>query len=640
MARPLRVLFVEDREKDVELLVLELRRGGYDLVQERVDTPEAFDAALDRQGWDIILCDYRMPRFSATAALALVKEKNVDLPFIVVSGTVSEEIAVEALRTGAHDFMTKGKLSRLLPAIDRELREARSRTERKTERRKAEEARRRLVSILDATSDLVATADPHGRALYINRAGRLMLGLVADGDLPDLSIGDTHPKWAASIVLDKGIPAAIRDGVWSGETAFLRRDGKEIPVSQVIIAHKDSNGNVEFLSTIGRDVSETRLLEEQLRQSQKMEAVGRLAGGIAHDFNNLLTVISSTAELAARELREGDPLRAELAAIGDAGARAAALTRQLLAFSRKQVLHPTVVDLNTLVANVEAMLRRVIGEDIDLVARPGQGLASVKVDPGQIEQVILNLAINSRDAMPNGGTLTIETGNVLLDETYAKSHAGAQPGPQVMLAISDTGSGMDEATRQRVFEPFFTTKVPGKGTGLGLSTAYGIIKQSGGYIWVYSELGIGTTFKIYLPQVEEAPRESRPAAVVAAARGSERILIVEDEESLRGVAGRILESAGYTVLVAGTGAEALRLLERHLGRVHLLLTDVVMPGMNGRDLAKRLEVSHPEIKILYTSGYSDDAIASNGMLDEGVHFIGKPYTIAELTHKVREVLDS
>ncbi|MBI3492477.1 MAG: response regulator [Acidobacteria bacterium] len=402
-----------------------------------------------------------------------------------------------------------------------------------------------------------------------------------------------------------------------------------------------TDGKPRRLLGISIDITARKSLEGRFEQAQKMEAIGQLAGGIAHDFNNLLTVINGTAELALVQVTESDQLHEDLQEIRRAGERAAALTRQLLAFSRKQILQPQVMNLNTVVAEMESMLRRLIGEDIDLVVVPTPGLGSVKADPGQIEQVIANLAVNARDAMPQGGKLTIEMRNVEIDEHYARQHGVAvQSRSYVMLVISDTGVGMDEVTRQRIFEPFFTTKGPGKGTGLGLSTVYGIVKQSNGFIWVYSEVGQGTSFKIYLPQVAEGAASKRRSPIVASAHGTETILIVEDVGGLRHLAKRMLESAGYTVLTAANGDEALLLLERYEKPVHLMVTDVVMPGMGGRNLAERFDRTRPGMKVLYMSGYTDDVIVRHGVLDEGMPFLGKPFTAVELTRKVREVLDS
>jgi signal transduction histidine kinase/CheY-like chemotaxis protein len=379
--------------------------------------------------------------------------------------------------------------------------------------------------------------------------------------------------------------------------------------------------------------------EEQLRQSQKMEAVGQLAGGIAHDFNNLLTAITGYSELTLRRLQAEDPLYRNIVEIKKAGERAASLTRQLLAFSRKQVLQPKVLALNSIISDVEKMLSRLIGEDIELRTVLEPQIGNIKADPGQIEQVLLNLAVNARDAMPHGGKLTIETGNVYLDEGYADQHLAVNPGHYVMLSVSDTGTGMDEKTQARIFEPFFTTKEAGKGTGLGLSTVYGIVKQSGGNIWVYSEVGQGTSFKVYLPRVDEGAQDyKRSAEPEDALQGTEMILLAEDEEMVRKLAREVLEMYGYKVLEAANGGAALLICERHEEPIDLLITDVIMPEMGGRELATRLSQIRPEMKVLYMSGYTDDAIVHRGVLDEDANFIQKPFSPQTLASKVREVL--
>ena len=383
-----------------------------------------------------------------------------------------------------------------------------------------------------------------------------------------------------------------------------------------------------------------RQSEKQLWQSQKMEAVGRLAGGVAHDFNNLLTVIKGYTELMLSDLKPSDPLRPEMEEVQKAADRAAALTRQLLAFSRRQVLAPKVVNLNYLVEDMNKLLRRLLGEDIELAIKLADHLGCVKADPGQIEQVIMNLAVNARDAMPKGGKLTLETANLELDEGYSREHVMVKPGPYVMLAIADTGSGMDAETLAHVFEPFFTTKEQGKGTGLGLSTVYGIVKQSDGYIWPYSEPGIGTTFKIYLPLVDEmAEREQARAQLSPGLGGQETILLVEDEEGVRGLTRQLLQRHGYTVLEAEHGQDALMLCERFSGPIHLLLSDVVLAQMSGRELVERLGPLRPEMKVLYMSGYSDEAIIHHGVLKPGTAFLQKPFTTESLMRKVREVID-
>ncbi|MBI5068183.1 MAG: response regulator [Deltaproteobacteria bacterium] len=383
-------------------------------------------------------------------------------------------------------------------------------------------------------------------------------------------------------------------------------------------------------------------LQDQLRTSQKLEAIGSLAGGIAHDFNNLLSVILSYTGFVLERLRTDDPVRGDLLEVKKAAERAAALTRQLLAFGRKQVLQPVPLSLNQVAAGVEKMLRRILGEDIDLVQVLAPDLWPTLADPGQLEQVIMNLVVNARDAMPEGGRLTIETANVELDEEYAARHLAVAPGSYVMLAVTDTGCGMDAATRARLFEPFFTTKERGKGTGLGLSTAYGIVRQSGGNIWVYSEPGQGSTFKVYLPREVAAAAVALPRTPVIArpSTGTETVLVIEDEETLRTVARRALEAAGYTVLVASGGEEAFRIAAQHAGELHLLLTDVVLPVMNGRAVARELSRTRPDMKVLYMSGYTDSALGRHGVITPGTHFLGKPFTAVDLAAKVRMVLDA
>ncbi len=423
-----------------------------------------------------------------------------------------------------------------------------------------------------------------------------------------------------------------------GQVVNKTKDGRLLTVHSSVSPILDQTGNTMGFLAIQRDITEHQRLEQQFIQAQKMEAVGRLAAGVAHDFNNLLTIINGHSALMLRRLPSDNPSRESFAEIKDAGERAAGLTRQLLAFSRQQVRTSAVLDLNTVVSNSLKMLRRLIGEDIELTFNPAPNVSNVCSDPGQIEQVLMNLAVNSRDAMPEGGKLTIETSNFKVDEGYTAAHYSIPPGSYVMLAVSDTGCGMDAATQAKIFDPFFTTKEPGKGTGLGLATVYGIVKQNGGYVWVYSELGQGTTFKIYLPAVlgkEEATERHQDNA-----GGSETVLLVEDEAKVRSLARIMLESEGYTVLEAPGSTEALRMASQHKGAIHMLLTDVVMPVMSGRELAERLAKMHPQMKILYMSGYTDDTVLRHGVLESGVAFLQKPFAPEVLVRKVREVLDS
>src|SRR5579862_49860 len=428
-----------------------------------------------------------------------------------------------------------------------------------------------------------------------------------------------------------------------GLTAEWKRANNTTTVVRVSGRAAVNGGEGMVFELFAEDVTERRALEQQLRQSQKMEAVGRLAGGIAHDFNNLLMVILGYSEFLLERLGAEPHLRGPAQEISSAAERASSLTRQLLAFSRKQMLAPRIVNLNDVATENIKMLTRMIGEDVDLVLVPSSTLWPVRADAGQIEQVIMNLAVNARDAMPTGGKLTIETSNVTLDDDYARFHAPLRPGDYVMVAISDTGAGMDNETQSHIFEPFFTTKGP-KGTGLGLSTVYGIIKQSGGYIWVYSEMGRGTTFKIYLPRVasmgEAAAQVTAPLEAHKPEPGTETILLVEDEANLRYLARQYLEKQGYKVIEAADGAVAMQIAVAHDKVIHLLLTDVIMPGMNGRELAQRISEIRPNVKILYMSGYTENVIGHNGMLDAGVRLLQKPFNLRDLRSKVREVLDA
>jgi two-component system, cell cycle sensor histidine kinase and response regulator CckA len=512
---PLRILVIEDNAADAELCLWALKRGGVEFSADLARTREEFTSLVASKEYDVILSDYNLRAWNALDAIETINEDGKDIPFVLVTGSLADEDAVECVKKGVSDYVLKDRMARLPVAIRRALHE-------KAERK----ARRRL--------------------------------------------------------------------------------------------------------------------EEQLQQSQKMEAIGRLAGGVAHDFNNLLTIITGYSQLILDHLSADDPVRGQIIQIKEAGDRAAALTRQLLAFSRKQVLSPRLLDLNEVVAGIDKMLRRLIGEDIELITVGSPGLWHVKADPGQIDQVIMNLAVNARDAMPQGGRLIIETANVTLGAGESGQHPVITGGAYVMLAISDTGTGMTEEVKNQIFEPFFTTKERGKGTGLGLSTVYGIVKQSGGYIWAYSEVGKGTSFKIYLPPVGVAEEKNviKTGSRIGAKGGSETVMVVEDNDALRSFVRSVLEPQGYFLLEAGDSEEATRLIENNSGPIHLLLTDVVMPRMSGPELAARLKPQYPDAKVLYMSGYTDNAIMHHGVLDPGTYFLQKPFVAETLRKKVREVLDA
>jgi PAS domain S-box-containing protein len=506
------------------------------------------------------------------------------------------------------------------------------------ERLRESEELSRLVA--ENVTDLIAVLDLDGRRLYNSPSYAEILG-----DPEQLrgteSFVEIHPEdreriktvFLTTVQTGRGHRAEFRFLLKDGSVRFVESQGSVI---------RDVEGKPSKVVVVSRDITARKQLEEQLLQAQKMEAVGRLAGGIAHDFNNLLTVILGFTDLALQRLEADSPVREQLEEVRKASQRAASLTRQLLAFSRRQVLQPQALDLNAVVANVEKMLHRLIGEDVELKTTLRSEISRVQLDPAQVEQVILNLAVNARDAMPQGGKLTIETANVDLDEEYASRHAGITPGCYVMLAVSDTGFGMDSETKSRVFEPFFTTKPVGKGTGLGLSVVYGIVRQSGGHIWVYSEPGKGTQFKIYFPALEDrAPQRTQlPQTLVQRPKAAETILLVEDEEGVRELAANILEAEGYKVLKTDSPKEAVRIADRHDGPIHLLLTDVIMPGMSGPKLAEHLAFSRPDMKALFMSGYTDDAASGHGVVAPGTPFLEKPFVRSALIRKIHEVLES
>jgi len=799
MDKPLRILNVEDSERDVALLQRHFSTSGYKVFSERVDTAEAMKAALWAQKWDIVLCDYSMPQFNALAALDVLHQSGKDIPFIVISGTVGEDVAVEAMLTGADDYLSKGNLARLIPAVERELQEAKGRNvqrlaelerkivfeiiqgiittpnlakflklvhcsisqivyaencfvllhdpatdlihyefwadkydppppsrsigkgfggyvlrtgkplligkdSRKTliesgeveqigtyspswlgvplrtpsrtigvlvlqhyedehafdqrdleflssvgdqialaiERKRAgdalAESEERYRELVENAIDIIYTHDMDGNYTSVNKAGERITGYTRDE-----SVGLSLIQTVAPEYLPKAREMIARklsgEEITAYDLEIIAKDGRRVPI-EVNTRIIYENGVPVGVQGIARDITERKHLEDQLHQSQKLEGIGMLAGGIAHDFNNLLTVINGYGDLALKRMPPSNPFRSNIEAMKDAGSRAAALTSQLLAFSRKQVLQPIVLNLNIVLTDIEKMLRRIIRESVEFRTVLDPKLWNIRADPGQIEQVIMNLAVNARDAMPNGGILTIETENTHLDEYYVSQHIDVVSGPFVRMTVTDTGQGMDEEIQRRIFEPFFTTKGQGKGTGLGLSTVHGIVKQSGGDITVYSEVGKGTTFKIYLPCVDESVQKNKWTGDDRNYSGTETIIVVEDEEIVRNLVHQILTSYGYKVLQASGGKEALAICDTYSESVSLLLTDVIMPRMSGRELKNQVSKRHPEIKILFMTGYTDESITHNGILDSDVAFIEKPFSPAGLVRKVREVLES
>jgi PAS domain S-box-containing protein len=772
----LRVLVVDDSPNDAELVIEALRAAGFAVEWTRVETADDMASRLAGGGWDLILSDFSLPTFSGPAALALLRRSGVDLPFIMVSGTVSEEDAVDALRAGADDFIVKGRFARLAPAViramedaevrrskrqaeiqrehafdalrksERELREAHRLAAIATWRRRADADRgdwspeifrffgREPAAGIPATADLEPVflpdswrrlQDALSRALTRGEPYEIELGIVrpdgeqrwgvsrgepsldAEGHVVELhgTLQDiTDRKRAADALREseallrsffdsgsamRGVLEVAEDdlvhvslnhaaaqgigrrpdevrmqrasslgmppetiALWLGHCRESLRTGRASRFDH--LAHTPAGPRLRAVTVApivgsararvaftSEDVTDLRSLEEQLRQAQKMEAVGRLAGGVAHDFNNLLSVISGYAELLLRQIGEASPPAPRIRGILQAAGRGADLTRRLLTFSRKRAVQERVLDLNAVLAEVEAMVRQVIGPDIEVETRLESGLAPVVGDAGQIEQALLNLAVNARDAMPDGGRLTIETRNVYLDEAYVRAHPGSGVGWHVLMSVSDSGIGMDAETAGRIFEPFFTTKAPGKGTGLGLPMVYGVVQQCGGSIAVDSAPGRGATFRLFLPRAEEVPA---PAAALPAppqrARGSETILLVEDEPALREIVREGLEAEGYSVLAASNGAEAVAFATSlaPAGGPDLVLTDMMMPAMSGAEVSSRIVALNPATRFLFMSGYAEEGLDRLGLASAA--FLEKPFTSAELARKVREALDT
>ncbi|HST53881.1 MAG TPA: response regulator [Pyrinomonadaceae bacterium] len=689
------VLCVNDDFAQLELLELQLCHAGY-RVFKAFNGLEAVEITK-RERPDLIISDVTMPRCDGIELCRAVRadEELSGTPILLVSGLRKDtESVVEGLRAGADEYLEAPYNPMRLIALAARL------VERRHREAAAEEANRRAIQEYDRLLERIASL---AQSLGTSRDLRTVHRAVKDFSLastPCHSIFFSHYDearrtrtatyvWSAGSEADVSAlpPMEINDSphsvaVKTGQVVFaddlqvalagkpIVEVGKEAdprsPLSALVIPMTIMGrviGAIELQSLMPAafrpehatamrmaanlaavTIENVRLLEQehereaQLRQSQKMESVGRLAGGVAHDFNNLLVAINGYSDLTMRRLPEGDPLRRNIEEIRKAGERAAALTRQLLAFSRKQVMQPKVLCVNDVVSDMDKMLRRVIGEDIELTAKLDPDLGYVKADPNMLEQVVLNLCVNSRDAMPGGGRLVVETSNILLDSEYVGHHVGVSPGAYVTLAVSDTGCGMDAETQQRIFEPFFTTKEKGKGTGLGLSTVYGVVQQSGGHIWVYSEVGYGTTIRVYLPRVDAVAKEkSSESGGLALHAGTEKILLVEDDDMVKLVAREIISSNGYTVLEAAKMSDAVRHCAENPD-IALLLTDVVMPRMNGKELSERLTKILPRMQVLFMSGYTE-TVVHDGVLDQGLNFIQKPFTPSSLLRKIREVID-
>jgi PAS domain S-box-containing protein len=636
LSRPVRILVIDDSVTDVELMMSIIRRKGLSVIFDHVDSPEIFQERLVHNDYDVILSDHNLQSWVAMDALDILRQSSKDIPFIVVTGTLGDERAVEYLKQGASDYVLKDNLERLPSVISRALDEKAQRDENTRLQKEILDTKEEWERTFDAISDSIMLLDRECVVLRANRATAELLGV----DFTTL-VGK-HCFTIAHKDSRRPLDCPFRRMLLSG-----REEESEITDMQLekilrvsTIPVRDRAGNIEGAIHVMRDITERKRLERELLQAQKLEAIGRLAGGVAHDFNNILGVIMGYSELMRERIpEEQTTLRGELTEIRKAGERAAGITRQLLAFSRKQVMQLKVLRLNNVVTDLAKVLRTLIGENIELVIKAANDLGMVRADCVQIQQVLMNLAINARDAMPNGGRLTIATSNVVLDEHYPRLHDPVAPGPYVMVSVTDTGVGMDAETVVHIFEPFFTTKEKEKGTGFGLSIVYGIVKQSGGYVWVYSEPGMGSTFKIYLPRVTEEAKEIPKIAPSAIANhAAATVLLVEDEGALADLVRTVLEQSGYVVLHADRGEDALQVASSYEGEIHLMLTDVILRGtMDGIELSQKLRSVRPQTRVLFMSGYSDALNRADPQA--GLTLLEKPFTNDDLRQKVREALE-
>jgi two-component system, cell cycle sensor histidine kinase and response regulator CckA len=640
MSKPLRLLQIEDSASDADMILRLLMQAGFEVFSNRVEDAESLRHALQDPSWDVIVADYHLPGFDAPGALRILQECGLDIPCIVVSGMMGEDTAVEMMKSGAHEYMTKNNLARLAPAVERELAEAARRRETREAQQRLRESEERLALAVDATQ--IGTFDyfPQTGQLIWSKFARQHYGVSPDADVNfDTLIRSLHPADRDRVLQTVKEAQRYENG---GEYAHEYRivgiqDGQEHWIS--------SRGRVFFdealraIRIVGviQDVSGRKRLERQLLQSQKLESVGRLAASVAHDFNNLLTVINGYAHLvlAGMDLKGG--LREAMEELSKAAMQASALTRQLVSFSRRQVAEPKAIVSNELVKDFENMLRRLLGEDIELELSLDPQAGAFRADPGQMGQVLMNLAVNAKDAMPSGGKLRIATSRLVVSDQLSRTDLHVNPGEYAVLTVTDTGMGMTAEVQSHLFEPFYTTKEQGKGTGLGLSTVYGIVvNQSGGNISVTSEVGRGTTFKLCFPAMGlENAADAEVYAGQTPAHG-ETILLAEDEPGVRKYTKKILERSGYTILEATNGVEALAVARSHPGTIHLLLTDIIMPMMGGVELTEQFNAEFPGIPVLFMSAYTDQIMRHWNVLSA---YIQKPYNLSDLLTQVRELLD-
>jgi len=588
---------------------------------------------LGKGSYDLVLCSSQSTDDAAVQLLRQVRQHDSHLPVVFLSEPANRGVIEAAIQAASCSDAAPSKHLEgcEAPAFDwysaQRLRD------------ESEETLRQLWCSVEQLADLVIIMDRSGVMEYVNPAFEALTGYSRQE-----AVGQTHgmlnSEQQAGELYREMWETVLSGNVFQGVVMHRKKNGESLIVENTVTPLPDGSGEITHFISTGRDITERRRLESDLQQAQKMDAIGRLAGGVAHDFNNLLLVISAYAELMLDSLADGDPLRRNVGEIMTASRRAADLTRQLLAFGRKQVQALQVLDLNTVIGEITGMLPRLIGEDIELAFVPGQELGKVKADPVQIEQVVMNLAANARDAMPEGGVLTIETATVRVDESYVQRHAIVPPGEYVLLTVTDSGQGISAEHLPHIFEPFYTTKEAGKGTGLGLATVYGIVKQNGGFVWVYSELGFGTTFKIYLPRVPSLRNQVQIAKPAEnSAGGFETLLLVEDEASVRQASGQFLTRSGYHVLEASDGEDAVRASREYAGPIHLMITDVVMPRLGGPRLAERLAEERPDMAVLFVSGYAENTVLKHGKINVGTRFLQKPFSLKALGSEVRQVLE-
>jgi PAS domain S-box-containing protein len=641
MKSPLHILHLEDDPDDAALIQSTLEAGGITCAITRVQNHDDFVAALEHGGIDLIIADFSLPAFDGLSAAETVRDKWPAIPLILVSVTLDEELIIESIKSGATDYVVKQRLCRLAPVVRRAMKDVEEGARNRLTEETLRDTEQRFHILFNESDMGIAMVGADGCPILTNPALQKMLGYTGE-ELCRMPFQDfTHPEdRAPNLELYRQLFKGAHKS-YQIEKRFIRKDGQVVRVHLSVSMARGVLGHSDYALGMAENITERRNLEAKFIEAQKMEVVGQLAGGVAHDFNNVLAVIMGYSDLTMDRLEPDNALKSNLETIRSVAERAAGLTRQLLVFSRKQVVLPVVLDINDVVKDLDKMLRLLIDENIEMTIVPGKQTGRINADSGYVGQVLMNLVVNARDAMPNGGKLTITTNNVTLDENYARTHTGAIPGNYVMLSVRDTGTGMTEEVKAHLFEAFFTTKPKGKGTGLGLATCQTIIQQAGGHIDLYSEVGKGTIFKVYFPRVEQPLDVADRRQTGPLPRGTETLLIVEDEPTVRHLARDVLEAQGYEVIRASNGQHALHVAREHKGSpIRLVITDVIMPLMDGNVMAEWLKSTYPDLKILFTSGYMDDTIANHGVLEAGINFVAKPYTPAILTRKVRELLDS